>query len=622
MRPAKPKRTSGAWFYFFQILLFSLVSMWLGFMGGVAFNGINNTSTTQGTTSSSSNAASTASSPAAGGANLRAQGAVGVKGAKTTTAKTPSHPGLTPLGALIANTASLSPLPYERIPLVLHTAALTGHPPLVSRSDTTPQGDPDMENFGQPPQFGPPPTFVMVNPWEGSDPKATGGGADAESPAALAWKARVETINDNPFQYVVQSEDSIREVTMAMLLSPGKRRDPTTGAPSDKGALTCRASPVTRPFGCLATLRETHPHLFTPGTPAIPLPASLGGPLVVDVGFTSAGYFALLAASLGVSAMAIDTQPHCTLWGQMAGGATLKGPGAGAGAAGGRYGGSFRAFSAIPFTPGEGYEGVVSLPAPLRTGCVGTWTHGPHVSYKEVEAFYWDKRPVVGGRPVEGGGKEEEDGGRFYTEASRKFLQTEGAPKGLGGFGGGGTVDIPIAPLDDILEEEFGGGSTKQPPPTILLLKIDSRGHEVETLLGLERTLASPNPPLNVILELNKRRTAITMRLPSALAAAKAEGVTLPAIPSQKELVDGSPLHPTFVLSEADNAKVAGEWLTLGGRGFSRMFYSGTPFSYPPHPPPPPHHTYLPLLPPPPLSPPSPIRGVCVRSAAIFRAWV
>jgi len=450
-----------------------------------------------------------------------------------------------PVLELLKNSAALSPLPHERIPLVFHTAQLTGHPPLVSRSDTTPNGDPDMDNFGAPAEFGIPPSFFMVNPWEGVANPWERLEKAGEPPN---WLTRAKSINDNPFRYVVRSEDSIRDITMAMLSSPGKKRESLTAVaksipylqnPEDlRKVPTCRASSVTIPFACMAYLRETLPRLFLPdGTP---LPASLGGPLVLDIGFTSSGYFALLAASQGVSSMAIDTQPHCSLWSQLAAKASVH-----------SVGNRTTFYSALPFVPSTGYEGRASLKARVRTGCVGTWTNDEHVKYEDVKAYYDDTKKVIHGHVSESG-EEVEDGGRSFAEQSRAFLQTEGAKRGLGSLGGSEEIQIPIASIDDILHATFDAS------PTILLLKMDTRGHEVEAMMGLERTLLK-NPPLNFVLELNKRRTAIAMRLPSAVAAAASQNVKLGDVPKEEELVSGSPFHADFTLSTEDNAQVAGE---------------------------------------------------------------
>lgn len=46
-----------------------------------------------------------------------------------------------------------------------------------------------------------------------------------------------------------------------------------------------------------------------------------GGLLVLDIGHTGAGYYGTLAASVaGVSAVTVDTQPHCALWGSLSAG--------------------------------------------------------------------------------------------------------------------------------------------------------------------------------------------------------------------------------------------------------------------------------------------------------------
>ena len=445
-----------------------------------------------------------------------------------------SAPASALAAALARAAAALAVLPWERLPLVHYTLRLTGHPPLVSRGDLTRDGNPDMENFGLAPAL-PAPAFFMVDPWEG----------DAAAAAAAA------PLSDNPLRYIVQSEDSIRDIVVSMLASPGKVRA------SHPGQRTCRASPVTVPFGCMASLRHQRPELFGKG--GQPLPASEGGPLVVDVGFTSAGYYALLAASLGVSSLAVDTQPQCALWarvaaqasgvqGRMSVHAAMPWEAAAAAAAAAAASGS------------KGGGGVPTLTAAVRTGCIGTSTTEDHASQARVGAFY--------GTEAARRTDPADDGGRAVAEAARKFRHTEQDAEGLGDVGGGGDVALPVAALDDILCATYPALCADAPAaaaaraPTLLLLKIDSRGWEAQALLSLQYTLTSPNAPLNIVLELNKQHTALALRLPSALEAARGAGITVPSAPSAEELVRGLGL-PAFQLTEADNQAVADEYVGI-----------------------------------------------------------
>ena len=418
---------------------------------------------------------------------------------------------------LLSVMSSLRVLPWERLPLVHYSLRLTGHPPLVSRGDLTADGSPDMENFGLAPDY-PAMSFFMVDPWEGS----SGEGLQA-----------AQALSDSPLRYLVQSEDSVRDIAVAMLASPGKVR-------GKQQHRTCQASPVTVPFGCLASLRALRPALFAKG--GQPLPASQGGPLVIDIGYTGAGYYALLAASQGVSSLAVDTQPQCALWGRLAAQASgLQG--------------LATTLAALPY---ETLGSRATVAAPVRTGCTGTSTTEGHAAQQRVRSFYGKSAQARQERPS--------DSGREAAVAARRMWHTEQEPEGLGDVGGGEEVALPAAAMDDILCATYPAMCPAAPPgstpPTVLLLKIDARGREALALVGLQRLLTSSSPPLNIVLELNKQHTALAMRLPSALEAAKGAGIEVPKQPSDLELVQGLGL-PAFTLSEADNQSVAEEFVGI-----------------------------------------------------------
>lgn len=148
--------------------------------------------------------------------------------------------------ALEAAMEASRPFPFERISLLHHTMLLTGHPPLVSRSDASVDGLPDFTSFGLPPTI-PHPQFMVVDPWvglDGSSEQTTG---------------NTRQITDNPFRYVVKNEDAVRDVVVAMLASGGHQRD------ASRAGVDCRASPVTSPFACIASLRTEVPQRFESG---------------------------------------------------------------------------------------------------------------------------------------------------------------------------------------------------------------------------------------------------------------------------------------------------------------------------------------------------------------------
>ncbi len=419
------------------------------------------------------------------------------------------------LAALEAAARALAPLRGERIPLMHYTLAMTGHPPIVVRSDVSANGQPDFENFGLPREIAAP-HFFAVDAFEGAAPP----------PAATT---------DSAFRAVVHAEDTIRDVFVAALLSPGRVRD-GAAAPS------CKTSPVTLPFACLASLRARAPRAFA--RDGAPLPAAAGGPLVLDIGHTAGGYYGLLAAAAGVSSLLVDTQPHCTLWSRLAARASDAAA-------------LVTAFAAIPVPPaaagraaGGGGAAAVAA-ARVRTGCIGTLTTMPHARAADVDAYY-------GGAPPERPAAEAD--GRAAAELARKFQQTEAAPA-LGDAGGGARVDVPVAGVDDILCAVYGGalcgdGGGEAAAPLILVAKIDARGREAAVLDGMARVLASPAlRPRNLLIEVNKNHMAAVLGLPSARAAARAGGA-VPGDTSDDALVRGYDTDE-IVISDADNAVLA-----------------------------------------------------------------
>jgi len=419
-----------------------------------------------------------------------------------------------------ARAPAAQPRPHERLALLWHTMALTGHPPLLAHG-SGPGGAPNYEAFGLP-AGAPVPAFYAVDPHDGA-----GAGA---APA------------DSPLRYVVRTEDAIRDLAYAVLSGRGG---------SGGGGSVCRASSVTRPFPCLASLRQSQPARFGGAAGGgAPRPAAQGGPLVVDLGFTTAGYYASLAAALGVSGLALDTQPQCAMWARVAA----------------RAGGAdVTAYAAVPLPPeAVGRAAGAAIRAPVRTGCLTTSTLERHAARADIAR--WQAAPSPPAVP--------DAHGEAAAVAARTLVGTEGGGPGSLHSADGDTVDIPLASGDDLLcavygSADFCGGGggggggqadgTAATAPAILLMKIDARGHEAAALDGLARTLASPAAPLNIVIELNKQRTAATLGLPSAAAAgAPAAGTA----PSDDELVVGAELD-AFTLSPEDNALVAERYVAL-----------------------------------------------------------
>ena len=422
----------------------------------------------------------------------------------------------TALRALLASAAArLAPFRGERVPLMHYTLALTGHPPLVVNSDMTSDGNPDFGAFGLPASIQAP-HFFVVDPHEGSD-----------APVAAI---------DSPFRAAVRAEDTIRDIFVSALLSSGKKRE---GLGS--GQPVCKASPVTIPFACLASLRTISPDAFS--ADGKPKPAALGGPLVLDIGHTAGGYYGLLAGSVGVSALTIDTQPQCTMWARIA-------------AAASGVSGLVDSFSAIPFDPSAVSRQSTLVSARVRTGCVGTLTTTPHPKRSDSRRFYESEITAA---------EDNNDGGRAVAERARKFVQTEGAPS-LGDVGGGDRVDIPIASVDDILCAMYAGDFCESsaavqidslPPPLIIIAKIDARGYEDNVLAGMENMLANEAlRPRNLLIEVNKNHIAARLGLASAAKAAREKADVPGAAVTDDVLVSGYDLDDVNI-SDEDNAVLA-----------------------------------------------------------------
>jgi len=179
-----------------------------------------------------------------------------------------------------------------------------------------------------------------------------------------------------------------------------------------------------------------------------------------------------------------------------------------------------------------------------------------HPSTSAVRKYYSEQSQVRA---------ESSDAGRARAEAARNFRQTE-LSDALGDVGGNAFVELPVVQAEDIIcsvHPSLCASGSKAPP--IMLLKIDARGREVSALLSLQNILASSNAPLNVVLELNKQHSAVSMRLASAKAAAAGAGIELPELPDRptdEELVAGLRI-PSFALTEDENVAVGAVYVGI-----------------------------------------------------------
>lgn len=561
------------------VLLLVIISLWCGAMLGYALS-------SSATSLAIQHGSDSADHKGVLRSKSRHESAARLTASAAASRSTP--PSMAPLQTLLqTQSKSMRRLAGERIQLVQHTMSLTGHPPLVSRSDVSTDGQPDFANFGLPLQI-PAPHFFVVDPDADPHPgdeqqqiqlaKALGLRSTASSSALLPSGLRY---TDNPFRYVIRSEDAIRDVVAAILLSPGKQRD-------GKAEITCKTSPVTAPYACLASLRQSHPALFEGGT-GKPVPAAEGGLLVLDIGHTSAGYYSLLAsAGASVSSISIDTQPQCSMWASI-----------GAGASG--LSSLAQSIAAVPVPPAQARlvdASADSVAARTRTGCLGTSTTESHPRHKDVERYYSSGPRLPNGKAA---GDEDH---RKQAENGRGLFGIEGPPPGYGlgidqsssssaasttatdstkqddqrptaADASSPTTDIPVSSVDDLLcavaSDAFcaSSSSTHSSAPTVLIAKIDARGREAAVLAGMQNMLGSSSlKPKHLLIELNKQHAAAWMGLPSARKAAIAAGhATSEAdadawLHSEAALVAGYDLLP-FDLSAEDNAAVSASYVSL-----------------------------------------------------------
>lgn len=393
--------------------------------------------------------------------------------------------------AALSPSAWLSPpLPGERVSLVFEVATVTGRPPLLCRAD---MGDPSEESVWG--DHCPRPSFFVA-----AAPPNEGG----------------------LYAYIRESEDVARDVFIAVLASPGRALTgdgrgaadvASNAAPdaSEDSFRACKASPVTRPYFCAGPLVAAYGY-------------AKSDLWVVDVG-AGVGYFALLAASLGFPAIAVDEQPHC---------AALATAGALTSGLGALMRPRTLRLAAAP--------GSVPVAAPAR-GCTGSSTSPGHTppSADDLRA----RMASVAAEGVSSLVREDNDRPPGPALANASAWEER--------------VPVPVTSLDALLLSEEGGewpaaaaaaatGSAKA--PLVLLLKvrpsrasppysvasnarsslpshcqIDVRGRQRDVLAGASRLIAQRRV-LNVLIECNKRHTAAALR-----AAKQTEGGEDPTVP-------------------------------------------------------------------------------------------
>lgn len=226
------------------------------------------------------------------------------------------------------------PLPGERPPvLVPEKVELTGAPPLTSRSDASPDGNPDFVNRG----LLYPAAFSVV---------------DAVASAAGDSKAGAGDAADRLIAYVRKSEDAIKDVVVATLASTGRVRD-------GDARVSCKASPVTAKWQCAAAVVAG---AAAAGVPPPPM-------WLLDVGSTSAGYYGLLAGAYGFPSLLVDPQPHCGYLAQAAAEGSSSGKEGAAPLASLLHTATY-----FPDGPRANGSPVPRTPVPVRwrSGCVGT----------------------------------------------------------------------------------------------------------------------------------------------------------------------------------------------------------------------------------------------------------
>ena len=339
-----------------------------------------------------------------------------------------------------------NPFPGETVPLTVAVVELTGHPPLLARSDLNP-GGPDFETKGAPVST----SFLIA------DPPKDGG-------------------DDRVYAYVVRSEDTNRDILLALLTSPGRvrgKRDATDGPPAGpltvlpaEGAVSCKASPVTWRYWCRAALARSVSGLFPPFS--LPLHPPADGVHTrapppdfkstrlwsIDAGSTAAGYYGLLSASLGVPAIVVEPQPQCEMWARTAAAAS----------------GLSNAVASLLTVPAGIPGGFQSIPT--RTGCQGTST---------IEA-----------------GPGADALAQQYAAYPRALLNA---------------TRVPLQTLDAVVDElEAAAG---HPPRSVLFLvvKIDATGWEDVVVLSGMAGLLKQRRVGTVVVEINKQHLARRLRL-------------------------------------------------------------------------------------------------------------
>ena len=348
------------------------------------------------------------------------------------------------------------PVPGEALPpLVAEVVKLTGHPPLLSRADLLP-GGPDFETKGA----------LATTYFRIADPPPGGG-------------------DDSVYRYALRSEDTLRDVVLALLTSPGRvraQRDKTDSPPGAVSLLpadapSCKASPVTWRYWCRSSLLRARPELAGPlsrrGLPvgASGTDGSTGGVTdgvhdptsiptlpstrlwAMDVGSTTSGYYGLLAASMGVPALLIDPQPQCGLWTRAA-------------AAASGLSGGIATVLAVPVAPGSGGGDAFSS-VPARSGCQGTSTI--------------DKPP-----------------GSDLLAAQYGALAVN-------------TVRVPFLSVDAIVAAEEAAAGHPPGSTSFLFVKVDAAGWEDGVLGGMEGLLASHRVAA-LVVEVNKQHLVRRLR--------------------------------------------------------------------------------------------------------------
>ena len=177
------------------------------------------------------------------------------------------------------------------------------------------------------------------------------------------------------------------------------------------------------------------------GSPPLP------PPVVMDVG-SNAGFYSLLAASMGARVVAVDPQPHCVQYLRAA--AQLSG-----------LAGRGRVLNAFAGGGGEAGGGDAPTPVPLRSGCWGTY---PLVDAQQEASTRAEYHALPGGR---------------------------------------GAAAVPSLPLPALVRELSALGA---PGEGVLLLKMDVEGAEDSLVAALDESgVLGERLVKNFLLELNQR---------------------------------------------------------------------------------------------------------------------